>query len=69
MVQRAASAASHLQGPETLIAQLDHLLSLVRSSYSRAGPDRFMQFAPLTACERLAVDGIEVRLGRIVIVL
>ncbi len=29
MVQRAALAASHLQGPKMLTAQLDHLLSLV----------------------------------------
>jgi hypothetical protein len=31
VVQRAALAASHLQGPETLTTQLDHLLPLVHS--------------------------------------
>ncbi len=30
VVQRAALAASHLQGPESLTTQLDHLLPLVR---------------------------------------
>ena len=39
MVQRAASAASHLQGPALITTQLDHLLSLVRPCYrSRHGP-------------------------------
>ena len=38
VVQRAASAARHLQGPESLTAQLDHLLPLVRSSYRRDPP-------------------------------
>ena len=37
VVQRAASAASHLQGPETLTAQLDHLLSLVRHMVASRG--------------------------------
>jgi len=33
VVQRAASAASHLQGPALITTQLDHLLSLVRPWY------------------------------------
>jgi hypothetical protein len=40
VVQRAALAASHLQGPKSLTTQLDHLLSLVVTSKHTEGPTR-----------------------------
>lgn len=47
MVQRAASAASHLQGPvRTVTLQLDHLLSLVVTVNTTGGPDRNAIFGP-----------------------
>lgn len=48
MVQQAALAASHLQGPKTLIAQLDHLLSLVTPEYTLEALPR-QQYGPCKA--------------------
>ena len=59
VVQRAASAASHLQGPETLTAQLDHLSLWCAHGSAGRPPGRLHSSGAHVLADRKVVDAAD----------